>query len=85
MGTMGGGAGALSPTACEKEAVSCRDSALTTDSVVAIGTQRLAYWLINISAAVVPCASSSSSSSLHLAVRNEKPMEGCRDVVHKEN
>lgn len=80
MGTMGGGAGALSPTACEKEAVSCRDSALTTDSVVAIGTQRLAYWLINISAAVVPCASSSSSSSLHL-----EPMEGCRDVVHKEN
>lgn len=33
----GGGVGALSPTACEREAVSCRDSASTADSVVAIG------------------------------------------------
>lgn len=80
-----GGAGELSPTACEREGVSCRDSAITADSVVAIGPQRRTYWLVSISAAVVPCASSSSSSSLHLAARNEKPMEGCRDVVHKEN
>lgn len=66
-GLWGGGAGALSPTACEREAVSYRDSA-------------------RISAAVVSCAFY-SSSSLHLAARifNEKPMEGCRDVVHKEN